>query len=128
MAVGAVAAGGGGVVAGALGRGVAAGTIGGGGEATELAFATAKGSRYVNLAAKLTAREFQANLVSNGFKIVRQTVGSNGPVTVLSNGQKTYTIYTATSTGSARCAGRQRRRTDPQDPVEWILGPPRGDD
>ncbi len=28
-------------------------------------------------------------------------MGSNGPVTVLSNGQKIYTIYTATSTGSA---------------------------
>lgn len=62
---------------------------------------TAAGARVSNLAANLTAREFQSNLVSNGYSVVRQTVGSNGPVTVLSNGQKTYTIYTATSTGNS---------------------------
>jgi RHS repeat-associated protein len=71
------------------------------GAATEVANVTAAGSRYTNLATNLTAREFQANLVSNGYRVVRQTTGSNGPVTILSNGEKSYTIYTATSTGSA---------------------------
>jgi hypothetical protein len=68
-------------------------------ELTEVAVATVKGSRYANLAAKIGAREFQSNLVNNGYKILKHTVGSNGPVTVLSNGSSTYTIYTATSTG-----------------------------
>lgn len=58
-------------------------------------------SPYYNIATNLTAREFQSNLVSNGYNVVRQTIGSNGPVTILSNGEKTYSIYTATSTGSA---------------------------
>lgn len=59
---------------------------------------TSKGSRYENINVALTPREFQANLVANGYKVVKQTQGTNGPVTVLSNGSKTYTIYTATST------------------------------
>jgi filamentous hemagglutinin len=62
---------------------------------------TDKGSRYPNRETDVSATEFQANLVANGFTVVKQTVGSNGPVTILSNGQTTYTIYTATSTGSA---------------------------
>ncbi len=66
---------------------------------TEVAFATTKGAHYANLAANIGAREFQSNLLGNGYKVVRQTVGSNGPVTILSNGTNTYTIYTATSTG-----------------------------
>ncbi|HNP34891.1 MAG TPA: FG-GAP-like repeat-containing protein [Woeseiaceae bacterium] len=73
----------------------------GAGAVTKVANVTAAGSRYANLATNLTAREFQANLLSNSYRIVRQTTGANGPVTILSNGQKTYTIYTATSTGSA---------------------------
>ncbi|MGH8020742.1 MAG: hypothetical protein ACREIA_21140 [Opitutaceae bacterium] len=62
---------------------------------------TAAGARMTNVQTNVTAQQFQSNLVSNGFNVVRQTVGSNGPVTVLSNGQTTYTIYTATSTGGA---------------------------
>jgi RHS repeat-associated protein len=81
----------------------AAGAIMGARAATEVAFdITAKGARYANLATKLTAREFQANLISSGFRVIRQTIGPNGPVTILSDGQKIYTIYTATSTGTAR--------------------------
>jgi RHS repeat-associated protein len=70
------------------------------GESTTVLNITAKGSRYTNLAVDLSAAKFQSNLLSNGYKIVQQTVGSNGPVTVLSNGEKTYTIYVATSTGA----------------------------
>lgn len=66
---------------------------------TEVANVTAKGSRYTNLAANLGSKEFQSNLISNGYKIVSETAGKNGSVTVLSNGTKSYTIYTATSTG-----------------------------
>ncbi len=72
----------------------------GGGALTEVADATVAGSRYANIAANLSAREFQSTLVSNGYRVVKQTVGPNGPVTILSNGEKTYTIYTATSTQS----------------------------
>lgn len=68
---------------------------------TELSHVTAAGSRFANIATNLTAREFQANLLSSGYRVLRQTTGSNGGVTILSNGEKTYTIYTATSTGSA---------------------------
>ncbi len=66
---------------------------------TEVANATAKRSRYPNLSADITANDFQSNLLANGYQIVKQSSGSNGPVTVLSNGTKTYTVYTATSTG-----------------------------
>jgi hypothetical protein len=68
-------------------------------EVTEIAFVTNKGARYANIAANIGGKEFQSNLVSNGYKIVKETIGSNGPVTVLSNGTNSYTIYTATSTG-----------------------------
>jgi len=40
-------------------------------------------------------------LVRDGYRVIRQGVGSNGPFTVLSKGEKTYTIYRATSTGEA---------------------------
>jgi filamentous hemagglutinin len=40
-------------------------------------------------------------LLESGYKVVNTTVGKNGPVTVLSNGTKTYSIYTATSTGES---------------------------
>ncbi|ANB16711.1 RHS repeat domain-containing protein [Dokdonella koreensis] len=71
------------------------------GTATEVADVTKAGSRYANIAAKLTPEDFQANLISNGYNVIGETVGSNGPVTILSNGAKTYTIYTGTSTGAA---------------------------
>ncbi|HEX7079783.1 MAG TPA: hypothetical protein VF329_02070 [Gammaproteobacteria bacterium] len=64
---------------------------------TEVVSATAAGSRYANFATNLTAREFQANLLSNGYRVLRQTMGSNGPVTILTNREKTYTIYTGCS-------------------------------
>jgi RHS repeat-associated protein len=54
----------------------------------------------LNVGTNVTATEFQANLVSNGFNIVDRSVSVNGQFTVLSNGQTTYTIYTATSTGA----------------------------
>jgi RHS repeat-associated protein len=89
----------------------AAGAVMGSRGVTEVAFdITRKGAQVPNIGARLTASEFQANLISSGFKVVRQTVGPNGPVTMLSDGQKLYTIYTATSTGGAsaevRIAGR----------------------
>jgi RHS repeat-associated protein len=89
----------------------AAGAVMGSRTVTEVAFdITRKGAQLPNIGARLTASEFQANLISSGFKVVRQTVGPNGPVTMLSDGQKLYTIYTATSTGGAsaevRIAGR----------------------
>jgi RHS repeat-associated protein len=77
------------------------GISGDAGVLTEIADVTAAGSRYANIATKLSPQEFQSNLVSSGYKIIRQTTGMNGPVTVLSNGAKTYTIYTSTSTGAA---------------------------
>ena len=67
---------------------------------TELAIVTDKGSRYVNFAAQLTAREFEANLVASGYQVSR-TIGPNGAVTLLTNGGKRYAIYTATSTGES---------------------------
>ncbi len=89
----------------------AAGALMGSRTATEVAFdITRNGAQVPNIGARLTASEFQANLISSGFTVVRQTVGPNGPVTMLSDGQKLYTIYTATSTGGAsaevRIAGR----------------------
>jgi RHS repeat-associated protein len=49
----------------------------------------------------VTADEFAANLQANGYA-AKTTMGNNGPVTVLNNGQgSTYTIYTRTSTGGS---------------------------
>ncbi len=59
------------------------------------------GARMANLSVKLTARQFETPLVESGYKVVRQGVGSNGPFTVLTRGEKTCTIYTASSTGGA---------------------------
>jgi hypothetical protein len=61
----------------------------------------AAGSRVSNIATDVTAQEFSANLISNGYQVTQETVGPNGPVTVLSNGVTTYNIYTATSTGAS---------------------------
>ncbi len=101
MAIGAAIAATGGLAGGALGGGLAA-TSTLGLEApsmTELANVTAKGARMANFGVNLTAGEFQSNLVRSGYKVIRQGVGPNGPWTMLGSGEKTYTIYTATSTG-----------------------------
>jgi RHS repeat-associated protein len=71
------------------------------GAVTEIADITAAGARYANTAVKMTPQTFQANLISNGYRVIRESMGPNGPVTILSNGSKTYTIYTSTSTGAA---------------------------
>ena len=55
---------------------------------------TSPGSQYPNVSTNVTATDFQATLQQNGYNVVKQTSGSNGPVTVLSNGNSTYTIYT----------------------------------
>ncbi len=57
--------------------------------------------KILNVGTDVTATQFQANLTSNGFEAVAEGVSTNGPFTVLSNGGRTYTIYTATSTGEA---------------------------
>ena len=60
---------------------------------------TAGGLKGINT--NVTADEFSANLQSNGYTATTLT-GSNGPVTVLQNGQgSTYTVYTRTSTGES---------------------------
>jgi RHS repeat-associated protein len=102
--------------------GLAAGVFGGGLAATStlgleapsmtgIAQATASGARMANLSVNLTAREFQANLVKSGYRVVRQGVGTNGPFTVLSRGEKTYTVYTASSTGGASAQVRVAGQT-----------------
>jgi RHS repeat-associated protein len=49
----------------------------------------------------VTANEFAVNIQSNGYTATT-TMGNNGPVTVLQNGQgSTWTIYTRTSTGAS---------------------------
>jgi hypothetical protein len=78
-----------------------AGALVGGGSSKYDDTITDKGARILNRDTDVTATEFVANLVGEGFNVVKQTIGTNGPVTILSNGQTTYTIYTATSTGSA---------------------------
>jgi len=101
MAIGSALSAVGGAVSGALSGGLAVGGTAAASDVTDLAVVTAKGARYANYATKLTAREFQSNLLANGYKIVRQGISTNGPFTVLSSGEKTYTIYTATTTGGA---------------------------
>jgi hypothetical protein len=60
---------------------------------------TAGGLKGINT--NVTAEEFSGNLQSNGYTATT-TTGSNGPVTVLQNGQgSTYTIHTRTSTGAS---------------------------
>ena len=101
----------GGFMSGALAGGLAARGTAAAADVTDLAVVTANGARYANYATKLTAREFQNNLLANGYKIVRQGVSSNGPFTVLSQGERTYTIYTATSTGNASALVRVAGQT-----------------
>ncbi|WP_150740566.1 hypothetical protein [Pandoraea anapnoica] len=62
---------------------------------------TAQGSRYLNVSTNLTAKQFEQNLISNGYKVTSQGVGTNGPFTVMTNGTSTYTTYIRTSTGEA---------------------------
>jgi len=62
---------------------------------------TSPGSQYLNVQTNVTAQEFQSNLSSNGYSVVKQTAGTNGPVTILNNGGSTYTTYTRTSTGAS---------------------------
>lgn len=103
----------GGLAAGAFGGGLAATSTLGlkAASMTEIANATASGARIANLSVNLTAREFQVNLVRSGYRVVRQGVGTNGPFTVLSKGEKTYTIYTASSTGGASAQVRVAGQT-----------------
>jgi hypothetical protein len=61
---------------------------------------TSPGSQYPNVRTNVGAQEFQSNLMSNGYKVVKQANGSNGPVTVLNNGRSTWTIYERSSTGA----------------------------
>jgi RHS repeat-associated protein len=91
----------GGLAAGAFGSGLAAtSTLGlDATSITGIANVTAKGARMANYAVNLSARAFQSNLMRSGYKIIQQGVGPNGPFTVLAQGEKTYTIYTASSTG-----------------------------
>ncbi|MEP7305930.1 MAG: RHS repeat-associated core domain-containing protein [Acidobacteriota bacterium] len=112
MAIGTAIAATGGLAGGVLGGGLTA-TSTLGLEApsmTELANFTARGARMANFAVNLTTGEFQSNLVRSGYKVIRQGVGSNGPWRMLGSGEKTYTIYMATSTGGpaaeVRVAGR----------------------
>ncbi len=62
---------------------------------------TSQGSKYVNVNTNLTATEFQANLVANGYSVTSQGTGKNGDYTVLTKGSSTYTLYTRSSTGQA---------------------------
>ena len=62
---------------------------------------TSPGSKYPNGRTDVTASQFQANLIANGYSVQNQGTSTNGAFTVLSNGTSTYTIYTRTSTGAA---------------------------
>lgn len=56
---------------------------------------TRKGARMINVATDLTRTEFEANLIANGYAIIKQTED----VTVYSNGSGSfYSIYTRNST------------------------------
>jgi RHS repeat-associated protein len=57
---------------------------------------TRAGSQYLNVQTDVSATEFQQNLISNGYNVVKQSQGA----TVLNNGTDTWTIYTRTSTGA----------------------------
>jgi hypothetical protein len=48
----------------------------------------------------VSAQNAEANLIANGYNVISQLNGPNGPVTVLSNGVTTFTIYIANSTGA----------------------------
>ena len=113
MAISTAIAATGGLAAGAFGGGLAATTTLGleAPSMTGIANATASGARMANLSVDLTARQFQANLIESGYTVVRQGVGTNGPFTVLSRGEKTYTIYTASSTGGVSAQVRVAGQT-----------------
>jgi RHS repeat-associated protein len=51
-------------------------------------------SKYLNVKTDVGATDFQKNLVSSGYGVVKQSPGT----TILSNGTNTWTIYTRTST------------------------------
>jgi filamentous hemagglutinin len=59
---------------------------------------TSGGMKGINT--DVTAGEFSSTLQSNGYTATN-SLGGNGPVSVLQNGDSTYTIYTRTSTGSS---------------------------
>jgi RHS repeat-associated protein len=63
---------------------------------TAISNVTLRGARTTNLAVDLTASEFMGNLMARGYRVVP----SRG-ATVLTDGRKTYSIYTARSTGTA---------------------------
>jgi RHS repeat-associated protein len=65
---------------------------------------TDAGSKLVNVQIDISAQQFEQNLLENGFEVTKQLMGPNGPVTILSNGEAQYTIYTATSTGGPSAA------------------------
>ena len=113
MAIGAAIAATAGLATGVLGGGFAAtATLGlKAPTMTEIANATASGARMANLSVNLTAGEFRANLVRGGYRVAREGVGSNGPFTVLTKGEKTYTLYTASSTGGASAQVRVAGQT-----------------
>ena len=80
---------------------------------------TSQGLKGINT--NVTGDEFTANLQANGFKATTST-GTNGPVTVLQDGQgSTYTVYTRTSTGDT---GAQYVGRDGQV-LKYNLGQPR---
>ncbi|MEN3931815.1 hypothetical protein WJT86_12240, partial [Microvirga sp. W0021] len=60
-----------------------------------------KGSSILNISTNVTASEFQANLLANGYSIIGNGISKNGANVQLSNGISTYSIYTRTSTGSS---------------------------
>jgi hypothetical protein len=62
---------------------------------------TSPGSKYPNVRTDVTASQFQANLIANGYSVQNQGTSTNGAFTVLSDGTSTYTIYTRMSTGAA---------------------------
>ncbi len=104
--------------AGASGDG-ASGALGGRGGTNSSLYDTSitnAGSQYLNVRTDVGAAEFQRNLMSNGYNIIKQTDG----VTVLNNGTNTWTIYSRTSTGGA---GAQFFGVDGSS-VKYSLGGP----
>jgi RHS repeat-associated protein len=57
---------------------------------------TRASSQYLNVQTDVGAAEFQQNLVSNGYNVVKQSPGA----AILNNGTNTWNIYTRTSTGA----------------------------
>ena len=115
MAIGSALSGVGGVVSGALSGGLAVGGTAGASGVTDLAVVTAKGARYANYATKLTAREFQSNLLAIGYKIVRQGISSNGPFT--GTEQRREDVYDLRGNKYRRgeCPGKSRGANCQQD-------------